>query len=197
MSKRHWILGTLGLITVFSIYADYKEPRKRSPETESVAVTSSETLIGTQRIGAERVSPFAYILPAPYDAQPKLASDFGMQLSDDVILTASGYPIIRANNEVPVCATSWLAKEAADAWKQQDRRWLDSMKDCILVPSGTDAEWLNGRPRTDAFPIRIAFRDGTRVTVYVYRTLMDNFGAPSLAAARAASHQTNPSQGKQ
>lgn len=197
MSKRHWILGTLGVITALAIYADYKEPQKSSRDVDSATASRRTAPNATQGSDLEQVSPFGYILSAPYDAQPKLASDFGTQLGDDVILTASGYPIIRADNEVPVCATSWLAKEAADAWKQQDRRWLDGMKNCILVPPGTDAEWLNGRPRTDAFPIRIAFRDGTRLTVYVYRSLMDNFGAPSLAAARATSRQTNPSEGKQ
>ncbi|GBU16515.1 MULTISPECIES: hypothetical protein [Methylobacterium] len=188
MATRHWVLGTLAAIIALASLGTLIPPEGGSGSNGRSAAGNEPT--GKPTAGSvEPVSPWAYIMPAPYDAQPKLAYDFGLRLDmSDAILTASGYPLILTVAEMPACATPWLAKEAIDAFKQQDRRWVDSTKDCLVIPAGTYGEWLKPFVPPEAGRFRFALRDGSRLTLYgpanTLSSLQGTFALPSLSAAR-------------
>ena len=95
------------------------------------------------------------------DFNPGLNEKWGR----DFLLTASSYPLVRTGVDAPVCLLLSQVNEAMDAWRAGDRRWLDSLKSCFVLPEGTDAEWTRYDAASEYRVVRLALPDGSRKTV--------------------------------
>lgn len=110
---------------------------------------------------------------APANSQPDISPMYApdrdleemIEWGKTVQLTASGYPLVETSHAAPVCSNPYKLPEALDAWKANDQKWIDSIAGCIVLPSGTFAEWT--RQGTElGVELRLTVADGNRVTLY-------------------------------
>ncbi|TDK37029.1 hypothetical protein E2F50_08990 [Rhizobium deserti] len=111
-----------------------------------------------------------YIEPALGGRDIKLREDFNERSGwplEGAVLTSAGYPLIIARKEAPACANPYQVKEALDALRSADRRWLNAMPGCELIATGTVAEWITTPYKgLEIITMRLALPDGSRKTLY-------------------------------
>ena len=136
---------------------DAQEARERAATEEAAARAAAEA----------RKAKYELAEAAPLDQQPLFNTDFGSAQFSAYLRTASGYPFIRAREDVPFCSDPWSAKQAGDAMRAKDRRWAESIRNCTIFPKGTAVEWTKENLLfVPVVELRIRSPEGGRITVY-------------------------------
>lgn len=136
---------------------DAQEARERAAAEEASARAAAEA----------RKAKYELAEAAPLDQQPLFNTNFGSAQFSAYLRTASGYPFIRAREDVPFCSDPWSAKQAGDAMRAKDRRWAESIRNCTIFPKGTAVEWTKENlVFVPVVELRIRSPEGGRVTVY-------------------------------
>lgn len=172
-----------GLVDAKAFYADAPTIRARVVQKREAAKAAQEKRDREDREAAEanehedqrrKAQAAADALtelaaPAPLDHQPPMNPDFGRGYYNYTrwLRTPSGYPFVRAREAVPFCASPYAVKEATDAVKAKDERWIATLRGCFLASKNTAVEWskesVGGMPVVE---LRIKDPAGGRMTVY-------------------------------
>lgn len=143
-----------------------QEKRDRD-DREAAEANERDDKRRTAQAAADALTELA--TPAPLDQQPPMNPDFGRGYYNYThwLRTPSGYPFVRAREAVPFCASPYSVKEATDAVKAKDERWMATLRGCFLASKNTAVEWskesVGGMPVVE---LRIKDPGGGRMTVY-------------------------------
>jgi hypothetical protein len=85
----------------------------------------------------------------------------------NVLLSASGYPMIAIVQDWAVCESPFLVREANDAMKAGRREWANKIPGCIVLPRDTLGEWTKERVIDDVLEFRFEATGNERpLTLY-------------------------------
>lgn len=95
----------------------------------------------------------------------------------NVLLSASGYPMVGIVQDWAVCASPFSVGEANDAMKAGRKEWANKIPGCAVLPRGTQGEWTKERIIDEVAEFRFEVKEAARpLTMY----------GPSRAAAGIA-----------
>ncbi|WP_440409445.1 hypothetical protein [Neorhizobium petrolearium] len=168
-SKTGWIYFFVSIFIVVPLAAATLLGIAWLNSGDRAALRSSSSFYEQKEL-SPTVSFSRYVEPVLGGPETRLREDFHERSgwpTEGRVLSIAGYPILVALKEAPACANPYHVKEALDAFRSGDRRWLTAMPGCELIDVGTTAEWMpNPYKGLETVAMRLALPDGSRKTLY-------------------------------